>query len=219
VARVLSFIQRLKTTLTRYLFFTFSTIRYPSTRPNMSLYCFLISLLLGWAVLPGAESRPSAAAAVELSTCGASDSVDALAVHCASVCQPVREAQTCALGAACTCSIAPPAAVQACLQCHVDANQEVYDHEIVLLIPSRLDAYSEICGVPPIVQLIETEDSIDIVRNTSLDRREVSGTHCIYGLPQVVEFSALAFIKGQKKFWPLYFLILLMVLSLFKARS
>ncbi|CCM02278.1 uncharacterized protein FIBRA_04363 [Fibroporia radiculosa] len=166
----------------------------------------VLSLVFAWSALCGVESRPSTSFSVELSTCGGgSGTSSALVEQCTNICQPIREAQDCNWNAACTCSVASPAAVQACLQCHLDANQGMHSREVALVVPSRLSEYSELCGVPSVDQphAIETDITIsvephdDAASRNSTDealtsRSEIYGAHCLYGLPQLAAASPAA---------------------------
>jgi len=174
-------------------------------------------------MLEVAESRPSSAVAVELSTCGRSGDVDSLTEECISICQPVREAQNCAFGAACTCSAAPPVAVQACLQCHLDVDAGSSSPEVPLLMSSRLSAYAQLCGYSPVaeaeaVNVQVPSHRVDLAGNSTV-RSETLKAQCIYGLPQLATLGPTIFILDKIRFWPLYGLVLVVVLLLLKVQS
>ncbi|KAI0729136.1 hypothetical protein C8Q72DRAFT_337052 [Fomitopsis betulina] len=108
----------------------------------------LVSLVFGWAVLRSAEGRPSTSAAVELSTCGDVSAVSHSVVEeCISTCQPILDAQNCSRNAACTCTIARPVAVQACLQCQLDASSSAVPNVLARIVPAKL--YGAYSSSPP----------------------------------------------------------------------
>jgi len=187
----------------------------------MFAFHFMLFLALGWTLLEVAESRPSSAVAVELSTCGSGGDVDTLTEECISICQPVREAQNCAFGAACTCSAAPPVAVQACLQCHLDADAGSSSPEVPLLMSSRLSTYAQLCGYSPVAEAEAVNVQIhrtDLAGNLTV-QRETLKAQCIYGLPQLATFGPTTYILDKIRLWPLYGLVLVMVLLLLKVQS
>ncbi|OSX56676.1 hypothetical protein POSPLADRAFT_1041918 [Postia placenta MAD-698-R-SB12] len=179
----------------------------------MYLLILAVYLLTTLQLVQLVQCRPSANAAVELSKCGESDTPQVLADQCVAVCRPVHDARDCNLTAACTCTVAPPAAVQACLQCLLDANTGYYPHEVAFMVPSSLSAYSELCGTAPISReaTVNLSHSSADTNSTAVLKREVSDTHCIYGLPQVTVSSSASFIASQKRLWPLYCIIFLMI--------
>ncbi|KAL6308812.1 hypothetical protein BKA93DRAFT_479503 [Sparassis latifolia] len=164
----------------------------------------LFSLVFGWTAFRRVASMPFTSYAVELATCYSAEDVQAVADQCAAVCQPVLDAQDCNRNAACTCSTAPPSAVNACIQCHVGLDKEVQPREIALLIPSRLNTYSRLCGQAPTIHDYPIVDALLSVQNSTLDRRAVVDIHCIYGLPDVATTGITVLVEGQRKVWPLY---------------
>lgn len=187
----------------------------------MYMLIFAIYILTA---LPLVQCWPSANDAVELSTCGESGTPQALADQCVAVCQPVHDARKCNLNAACTCTVAPPSAIQACLQCLLDANAEYYPHEVAFMVPSSLSAYSKLCGTAT----TSRETTINLTHSPASDtsdpnstavlRRELSDTHCIYGLPQVATFNPTPFSASNKSLWPLYVIVVLIVSSLLETK-
>ncbi|KZT05312.1 uncharacterized protein LAESUDRAFT_238860 [Laetiporus sulphureus 93-53] len=179
-----------------------------------------LSMVFGWAASLLVESRPTQNSAVELLTCGDNGDSAAVTIECSSVCQPIRAAQKCFLNAKCTCFVAPPDVVQACMQCHLNATEEVYRREVATLVPTKLNAYSQLCGYSS-----EASIEIDILPeaiNSSLVEREVSSLQCIYGLPEVSVGSSVALFQSlasHKQLWPVYVVVILMVLVMLEMRS
>ncbi|KAH9919587.1 uncharacterized protein B0H18DRAFT_1026988, partial [Fomitopsis serialis] len=175
---------------------------------------FLISLVFGWAVLRGAEARPSLGVAVELSTCG-NEASYSIAEECISTCQPILNAQNCSRSAACTCAAARPSAVHACVQCQLDVRSSV----LALVVPAKLNEYAELCGEELTAQaVLRFDDDPTPASNASLQSRELLSSTCVYGVPEIAT-SPLAILESGKRAWPFFAVAVLMMLYLFERRS
>ncbi|KAL4249734.1 hypothetical protein ABKN59_006556 [Abortiporus biennis] len=156
----------------------------------------LLSMLTGFTVIQGIDAIPSHRFSVELQSCGFGSEAIVMNTtaldECVSLCQPVQDAQMGCHGLPdCTCEKAPPSAVQACLQCHIQAVPEYLTKASIVVVPSKLTAYSLVCGGPLESSLHTTE-----LRDTpptpddALARRESGGDIeldvCLYGLPEIV---------------------------------
>ncbi|KAF9645201.1 hypothetical protein BDM02DRAFT_3271889 [Thelephora ganbajun] len=164
---------------------------------------------------------PTSKVVVELSACGmtpeSSDIV--LSQQCQTVCQAVIDAQQhCKRDAPCTCSTVLPDILQTCIQCSVDQIPQDRLPEILSLIPPRLRAYADVCNQPiPDQQLAifrnvttyaYAREASSSTSEPTLAKREVDNTHCLFGLPEVVEmryqwsqFSQSTGLQGLQP-WP-----------------
>ncbi|EKM52530.1 uncharacterized protein PHACADRAFT_186664 [Phanerochaete carnosa HHB-10118-sp] len=123
---------------------------------------------------------------VDLNTCQPSISDVVLSGQCLSVCEPVRTAQEiCEQGLPCTCDIASPGVIMACLECQYTAQQE----ESGMTAASRraLSAYAELCGILPETRQEEEAPSHDDAAPSDLlarrERLQGSSLACEYGVP------------------------------------
>ncbi|KAI0789243.1 hypothetical protein C8Q75DRAFT_767143 [Abortiporus biennis] len=159
----------------------------------------LLSVITGFTVIQGIDAMPSHRFSVELQSCVFGSEAIVMNTtaleQCVSLCQQVQDAQTECHGLPdCTCEKAPPLAVQSCLQCHIQAVPEYLTKASVVVVPSKLNAYSLVCGGPLKTPLHSTE-----LRDTpdkSLLQRE-SGDDimldvCLYGLPKIVFMEPVA---------------------------
>jgi len=160
----------------------------------------LLSILITLCALQGVQSRPSAYYAIDLRSCGLGSTNTTALEQCASVCQPVQEAQmTCNGRPECSCTKAPPNHVQSCLECHMNISPDIRRDEAALVIPSKLTEYSSICEtfglstVPPPNAHPPPSIDGDIPPLTRRDLPE--GDICVFGLPEIIfpESSSLLF--------------------------
>ncbi|KAH9943671.1 hypothetical protein B0H21DRAFT_709920 [Amylocystis lapponica] len=182
----------------------------------------LVSLIFFWTALQGAKSSPSPFYSLYIPTCESSNSSTVLAEQCASVCQPVRDVQDCHLNTACTCTTAPAEALQACLQCHLQAEGGSHGYEATQLIPSRLSSYAVACGdsvfaraqdVPAEVTTSE-EDSA----SPSVSARETYDRRCVYGLPDIIVLPPARLEMNRAFMWPIAFFVVVVLCILENRR-
>ncbi|KAI0944377.1 hypothetical protein AcW1_002107 [Taiwanofungus camphoratus] len=179
------------------------------------------SLMIIWAVLQGVTCRPSIYYAVDFLTCEETERFNS-STKCVSVCLPIHAAiQNCSRSIACACAIAPPIAVEACSRCHVVTSEYAYSQETVNLVSSRLIAYSQLCeGMPVIREYRNLAKNTSLTTyNSSLSRREVTNASCIFGLPEMTLAGPGAFIRGQRKLWPLYAIIISILMYVTRRRT
>ncbi|KAJ3559561.1 hypothetical protein NM688_g268 [Phlebia brevispora] len=78
------------------------------------------------------------------------------AYGCSSACEPIAAAQQICEGAlGCTCNIAPPAVVEACIACHVDSAED--PTQKLVHVTRAISSYAELCG-----DLNLSQDDIDV---------------------------------------------------------
>jgi len=182
----------------------------------------ILSLLVTSTLLPSVMSVPSRFYVVELTQCGQTEGDNALAEQCVSVCEPIQKAQQlCHRNVACTCVTAPPLAVQACLRCLQADNQGAQSEDARNLISSRLDGYSHLCGDGLVLR-----GTSDVQTNSSsneppftLDTRELSDTHCFYGLPDMTMSGPAVLLHSKWILWPLFAFFAVMILWVVDTRS
>jgi len=166
----------------------------------MHINSLILSLVLAWASLRPVHAMPTSKVVVELSSCGMTpeSSNTLLSQKCQAVCRVVVDAQNhCERDASCICSAVLPDTLQSCIQCSVDQVSQDLLPEVLSLIPPRLRAYADACNQPiPEQQLAifqnattytHARDVSSSASEPALAKREVDNTHCLFGLPEVVE--------------------------------
>ncbi|EMD35182.1 hypothetical protein CERSUDRAFT_116646 [Gelatoporia subvermispora B] len=150
-------------------------------------------------------ASPQPLGTVELVTCGVQASAALINGKCDAVCTPVHDAQSCNRRAACTCTLASPAVVQTCLQCHMGTDKGSGSAKIDALIASRLEAYAALCGddlvavdamLPDTTALDHSEPNT----RATVSRRGTAHLLCIYALPEVVSAAppVLAYVASNR---------------------
>jgi len=189
----------------------------------MHLYSLILSLVLTWASLRSVYAMPTSKVVVELSACGMTPESTStlLSQQCQAVCQTVVDAQKhCKRDASCTCSAVLPDILQSCIQCSVDQVSQDRLPDVLSLIPPRLRAYADVCNQPiPEQQLAifrnattytDAREATSSTSEPALAKREVDNTHCLFGLPEVVEiryqWTQLAQSTGLQP-WPVLFFV------------
>ncbi|KAI0698263.1 hypothetical protein BC835DRAFT_678682 [Cytidiella melzeri] len=116
--------------------------------------------------------------------------------ECASVCEPIRQAQNCNGDTACTCTAAPPSTVKSCLECNISRRDGLQPQWISASSNAR-DSYSQLCNdiaptvfadtpaPPPSSPSFDNTTTSD--SPSSLSRRESphNDDYCIYGFPVI----------------------------------
>jgi len=153
----------------------------------------------------GVRASPTSKFIVELSACGmSSDNVESMLPHqCHTICQMVVDAQKeCEREARCTCSKVSPSALESCIQCSIDEATGDHLFESVALMPSRMKAYSDVCGHTvtqrdmSVFSANQSSSSSEETDPTSsedkegLSKRELNNARCLFGLPEVVEMRS-----------------------------
>jgi len=194
----------------------------------MYLSSLILSIVLTWASLNSVHAMPTSKVVVELSACGMTPETSStlLPQQCQSLCQAVVDAQQhCKRDASCTCSAVLPDTLQSCIQCSIDGVSQDHLPEVLSLIPSRLRAYADICNQPiPEQQLSIFQNATTYAgaRGASsstpepaFTKREVDNSHCLFGLPEVVEmhyqwtqFAQSTGLQGLQP-WPVILFVLI----------
>jgi len=177
----------------------------------MIIDLLIASLILGWMSLIGAEAHPMPQYTIELLACGvnADTSHSRLPHSCPSICQPVIHAQQeCRRQAPCICSRVTPTTLDSCIRCAISGLPLNHLLRTGVLIPSRLNAYAEVCSlfVPhqdfavPHTNLTTLPTNSDAAPASSISkltrhipRSLLAGNfgdiRCIFGLPEMVQGS------------------------------
>ncbi|KAF7795117.1 hypothetical protein EIP86_006264 [Pleurotus ostreatoroseus] len=127
--------------------------------------------------------------AVELDLCGTGGVAGSLAE------------QTCNGDLVCTCASAPPVDVEACVSCHMLANEN--QSQRIVHITRALSSYADLCGDPSLPEPYKGNTSVaeseahepESARGSTSDdgsfvRREVYSADCIFGVPAISELTS-----------------------------